>query len=241
MTRLDPAPLAAYGGLPESYRVVDVETTGIDHDSDRVIQLGWCDVAGRRAVKNASAVVNWPAAMAAVEVAALAARLDKTRATMESRGNSYPWTVDLLRKVGLPPAEVWKKFTAGHRPTDYVAHYGWLLDYGMIGRFAEATGASFAPDHAQLHDTGLLTKACLMSLRRRPDEGPRSYYLRVYQAGGSPRHNLERCLDLFGLHGSGAVKRHMHGSADYDAWVTHLIFEKLRNMLVEVRYVGEVR
>lgn len=217
-----------YGPLPSDYLTLDTETSGLDAQRDKIVQIGWCRVANGKAVENGHLVVDWTAGASPLEVSNLAADLEHVRSRMARRGNQYPWTIDLLRKRGRPPAEVAAALAAKFAEvTGFVTHYGWMLDYPMIGAFMAGQGRRFDPPHHQLYDTGLLVKMCLIGLTPVNGEPLRSFLLRLHQVISSPRHSLAACVSLFDLQAQGATTTACHEAA-YDSWLVHLIFEALR-------------
>ena len=234
MAKLDFRPAAAfavaYGPWPDDYLVVDTETTGLDPDADWPVQVGWCAVAGRRPLVNAAAALNWPDALPAPALASFEDRLWRTARKMAARGNRYPWTVALLREKGVQPAAGLARAFAARPPGGhYVAHYGWGFDYPLVGRVAADLGLDdFAPPHEHLWDTAMLVKACQTGLVPKPNEPLRRFLGRLNDAAPRGRYSLTACVSIFDLAAAGAAAKEAH-DAGYDAWLSHLVFERLRD------------
>lgn len=216
-----------YGPLPDSYVCVDLESTGIT-PKDKVVQIGWCLVKDRKPVLSQSVVLDWTDD-STVDQKWLADTLERTRAKMESKGKQYPWTPRLLKEHGKTPQAAVEKFITACEPYDaYSTHYGWAFDYPRLGALFDAYGFEFAPSQARMIDTGLLTKAALTSTLPRHGETVAAYMRRIDAVRQSPRHNIEACVDLYGLNVAGAHKKNAHDGG-YDAWLVALMTEKVRH------------
>lgn len=233
---LDAGPLATWaavhGPLPDDYLAVDVETAGLGED-DPVLQVGWCEVVGRRAVLEAALVIDWGAVLDAAGRDALATRLARTRAVMAAKDKQYPWTLDFLARHGVHPAAAGQRLAAVLRPDRwYAAHFGWKFDYRRLGHLMArcAPAHPFEPDVARMLDTGLLVKACQTGVHARHGESPVGYARRVLDAPFRGRNALEACVELFDLRAGGAGTKAAHESS-YDSWLVHLILEQLRTRL----------
>lgn len=218
----------AYGPFPRDYLAVDVETTGLSPD-DVPVQIGWCEVIDGKPAHNVARVIDWTQHFDRAALTALAARMEKTRAAMQSKGKAYDWTLDRLAERGKSPREVGAELSRLFRPDRaYVAHYGWGFDYRVIGAFMHAYATQpFSPEHENLIDTQVLVKACLLGVAPTRSEAVRDYIARVTNIRFRGGSSLEACVDLFRLQNSGVKQADLH-AACYDAWATHLILEKLR-------------
>jgi hypothetical protein len=217
-----------YGPFPDSYVCVDLESTGIT-PQDKIVQVGWCLVKDRKPVLSQAVVLDWTDD-AGTDQRWLLDTLEQTRHKMEQKGKQYPWTPRLLRERGKTPRAAVETFVAACRGYDaYSTHYGWAFDYPRLGALMDGFGFEFAPDQTRMLDTGLLTKACLVGVEPRPGETVSAYVRRVAAVRAAPRHNLEVCVDLYGLKTTGASTKNTH-EGGYDSWLVALMTERLRHM-----------
>lgn len=231
-TQLDTSVLSdwvrLYGEFPDDYVCVDLESTGIT-ERDKIVQIGWCLVRGRKPILTGSVVLDWTDD-ADTDQKWLAETINRTRKKMADKGKQYPWTIDLLKKSPYTPKGAVEKFVeVCNGYAAYSAHYGWAFDYPRLGSLMASFGVDFAPDTAKMYDTGMLTKACLVSIRPRDGESVPSYMKRINSARSAPRHNIETCVELYGLRAAGAATKNAH-EGGYDAWLVALMTEKMRHL-----------
>lgn len=216
-----------YGPFPDDYVCVDLESTGIT-PQDKIVQIGWCLVKDRKPVLSQSVVLNWTVDPF-VDQKWLVDTLERTRSKMEDKGKQYPWTVKLLREHGKTPADAINQFVTACKPYDaYSTHYGWAFDYPRLGALLDEHRHTFAPEQNRMLDTGLLTKAALTNTPPKHRETVAAYMRRIDAIRNSPRHNIEVCMDLYGLNVAGAHKKNAHDGG-YDAWLVALMTEKIRH------------
>lgn len=231
---IDPAVLRAwfdeYGLPPDDYLAVDIESSGVDHRKDYPVQFGWCRVVGRAAALGAAVAVDW-SGLDRAEYDIFRARLAACRESMAARGNNYPWTPELLVRVGKAPGDAVAALADAFTPADdpaFVTHNGWAFDYPVIGRaFERYSRRAFAPHHDRMWDTAMMVKAAQVGLFPRRGEALRPYLLRLHEARPNGRYNLPECVRMFDLGDTGASVRHAH-DAEYDSWLCHLVLERLR-------------
>jgi DNA polymerase III epsilon subunit-like protein len=217
-----------YGPFPDNYVCVDLESTGIT-PQDKIVQIGWCLVKDRKTVLSQSVVLDWTRD-SGTDQKWLVDTLERTRTKMVQKGKQYPWTMALLRERGKTPAAAVESFINACEPYDaYSTHYGWAFDYPRIGQLLDAYGHEFAPDQSRMIDTGLLTKACLTNTAPKRGESVSAYMRRIDAIRSSPRHNIEACMDLYGLDVAGAHKKNAHDGG-YDAWLVALMTERVRHL-----------
>jgi len=235
-SKFDPVPLVAwgveYGSIPDDYITLDIESSGIDVNRDLPLQLGWCVVKNRKAVLEEDVLIDWTKTLTATQLDELAVRMDATRRRMAEKEKAYPWTIDMLRSKGMSAVKAVTRFASalGSNPT-VAAHYGWLFDYPALGRTFDLIGQEFSPEHNRMYDTGLMLKACLVGISPARNEPLAAYTKRLHTARCSVRHNLEAASELFDLRTtSGADKGSQH-RAGYDAWLVHLLLERLRPLM----------
>jgi len=223
-----------FGKLPRNYLAVDTETSGVDPRQDYILQLGFCKVADSQAKLYGSLTIDWTQVLNRSQLQDLERRMDGARTAMQKRGKQYDWTIDSLTKHGKHPREIAKRFLAQVGDDwAFAAHYGFLLDYPIIGKFLQQYGEKpFAPELEKMIDTGLLVKAGFIGVSPEQHEDMMSYVKRVDTVRAAPRHSMEHCVDYFDLVKQGAVKKNLH-DAGYDAWCVHLLVEKMRSYVPE--------
>lgn len=206
---------------PDDYMVLDTETTGFHHVNDRVLQVGICTVEGRKAIKTSSAVIRVESSVQiSPEVSAI-----------------HGITRDRVDAEGVDPRDYYTKLYEAL--TSQQNSEGMFVGHNFVrfdGPFLEVEIAryvqpfKFSPN--SVIDTGMIIKAS--KLARLPDFGQSMRELWMSVAGLKVKglyYNLgEYCFNRFGLEKYGA-KRDMVHDAGYDAWLTHLVLEELRNIV----------
>jgi len=230
-TKIDCLPLLnyikEYGPIPDDYVSIDIEASGLG-ERDLPLQIGWCIVKNRKPIVEVSHVIDWTSYLKSNEVEDLAKRMDDTRKKMDSKGYSYPWTIKMLKTRGKHPKEVAKKLFETIDNQYLVAHYGWMFDYPVIGKYLSKYGNyNFSPDQSLLLDTGILVKSMLVSVSPSKGEPYHTYLKRIHSINTGHKHSVTACLDIFGLNSKGVNKSATHDSG-YDSWLVHLILESLR-------------
>lgn len=219
-----------YGEFPDDYCAIDCETSGLDLDLDRILQVGIVLVRGRKAVFSKSYVIGWTYLLDAPELDDLALRMRRTAAAFERKNRNYPWNLDLLAARGEPPTAVAVaiKEDLGDHPY-CVGHYAWGFDFPRMARFLNAHSSKFDVYQTRLYDTCLMTRAALANQSPQVHESPLDYFRRIDAIRGMPPCKLEDCIARFGLEKQGAAPSGTH-MAEYDAWAAHLFFEKHREL-----------
>lgn len=215
---------------PEDYTSIDCETTGLDVDHDRVLQIGWCRVENRKSVENAGVAVNCAAGMSDVERSFLRHRIRETAARMADRGLVYEWSLDRIA-TGLPARQAAASLAAACPSDHVVSHYGISFDYHMIDRFCREHGAGGLPDltSGRLLDTYVLYKAAAVPILPRSGESYASAVSRTNAARTKLKCSMSALVASLGLTDRGAVVRRAH-DAIYDSWLASLAFERLREL-----------
>lgn len=214
--------------IPRSYVAIDLETSGLDVEKDRVIHIGWCTVEDTRTVLSEGVVLDWTRVLNGPELAKFEHDLERTKRSMEARGNGYRWTVDEVRSRGVNPRDALDRFAMSRKDRPMVAHHGWGFDYPMLGNLYKKFGLDFEVPHVDLLDTCLMARAILGPLEHLPNEDYRAYVRRLSQVRCA-KHTLRDCVTLFDLHQYGVDPKHGH-DAEYDAWVCSLVLERMREL-----------
>lgn len=219
-------------GMPVSYVVLDIETSGLNHDHDKVLQIGWCTVQNRRCQENAGIVIDHTVGMSDLELAMLKSRIDATAGKMKELGKQYGWSVSRIQEKGVSPKIAVNKLVEVTEPFDDVlAHYGIAFDYPMLSNLTKPINGFELPnlESGHIHDSALMYKACVARIRPRPRESYVSYISRIMDTRGPFKYSMATCITYFGLEAQGAVVRRSH-DAIYDTWLAHLVYESIRNL-----------
>ena len=223
-------------GFPETYVAVDIETTGLSKETDLIVQLGWCTVKTKQAKRNASIIVNHVDGKLPIEVQTLRERLQATKIAMakKSTGPSfYPWSPELLVEKGKLPKEAADEFVSVCQEYDYiVSHHGMGFDFPMINRFVRDSCGMYLPELStgKLVDTAIVVKAARANYRPMRGESYAAFINRVNQCHKSVRFSMATCIEILDLKEVGVSTRRTHDAA-YDAWLSHLIVERLRQFV----------
>ena len=232
--RLDPKVIRIWAdvyGMPESYVAVDVETSGLDKDTDHILQLGWCKVRNKIAIENSGLVINCTENMSDIEKDIVEHRLMHTANKMAIKGAAYEWDINKISK-GESPKKALDKFTSVCDSSNHLlSHYGTSFDYYMLDSFYLKYGNVRLPtlDEGQLLDSFILYKAAVCGIVPRDGESYSSIVNRVLYAKAPVSCSMKACVSALNLTDEGVVTKRAH-DAIYDAWLSHLVYESLRNI-----------
>jgi DNA polymerase III epsilon subunit-like protein len=213
---------------PERYMVIDLETTGLERDKDRILQLGLC-VVNQGKVKMFAGQNGRRRPFLSQYF-----RVPPEAITLESIAVNGI-TNDIIQRHGVAPRAALEKFqsllqTARRNNWALVGHN--LIRFDLPFLLVEAEGLGVRLNFADMPvvDTGMIVKAC--QLTDHPPRAPVSRYFR--EIADLPRrgvfYSLDRvCVPQFGLESKGVDPRRTH-DAGYDCWVTHLLFQELVRM-----------
>jgi DNA polymerase III epsilon subunit-like protein len=193
-----------------TYLVFDFETTGLDPDRDRIIQVGLCIVTDRQVTDRLGWLVNQD-----VEV------------PLEARRVHGITTAD-IRAHGLPPREsLARLFDALAAAPVCMGHN--IHQFDALFLLAESQRLGLTPPvYSDFVDTAALFKGWKLGLPRGPDEDYATYTRRVLgiRTPGL-KYSVPACLQALGVK---VDPSHLHDASN-DAYATHLIFEALQKVL----------
>lgn len=226
-----------FGKLPDSYLVIDTETTGLSPADDLIVQLGWCEVQNRRVVDNAGVVLNWLGSDAFVPEDEFLGRLERTRKVMESKGNYYPWTPEVIRGGDDPLvclADLLFRIEADHVPC-IVTHNGWSFDAPMLeSHFRRFLYRDYYFNEHRMLDTGAIEKGSQLGLTPQPDDSLRDFTRRVMQRRSTIKWSLaNHCVPRYDLARKHNLDLDSAHTAPFDCYVTHLLLETYRGFMPE--------
>lgn len=190
-----------------SYLVFDFETTGLDPETDRIIQVGLCSVSDGAVVDRSSWLVKQN-----VEVPQEATRI-------------HGISTDEIKANGIPPHDSIRRVLAamGRAPT-CIGHNIHRFDVPFLLAESHRLGAS-VPDCEHFIDTAAIFKGRKLAMPQKPTESPRAYADRVFSVRAPGlRYSIPTCLAELDID-AGTARLH---DASHDAYVTHLIFQNLR-------------
>lgn len=227
--------LAPGRGWPDSYLVLDTETSGLDNERDFVIELGWARADGGAVSHSGALLLDWTRPEYAVYHDQIRAGMRKAGEHMRSKGRSYRFTFDGLAE-GEDPREVLGDFAdmlaedvAGGLAV--VGHNVWSFDRVMLHRNVwRAAGRSLAFPYSNVFDTAAVEKARQLELW--PPEPGESSPERWYTMLATRRTSCnldEHCNRVYGLK-IDAKKAH---TAEYDCIVTHRLLEAMKALAAE--------
>lgn len=227
-----------FGPIPDDYLVVDVETSGLKHDQDVILQIGWCEVENRQVVDNDAVVLNWfDNSVRLPDPRWLRERINQTRAVMTREGNAYPWTEPVLRAGEKPLvalAELLLRLRSHALPA-IVTHNGWMFDAPMIeNHFKRYLSTPFEFAERRMWDTGALEKGVQLNMRPLPNDTLRSYSRRVMAKICRIKWALTKhCIPKYQLDKRFGLNVQDAHRADFDTRATHCLLQVFREQMEE--------
>lgn len=234
--------LQRYGGeLPLDYCCFDVETTGFSREHDLPVEMGHCLVYDGKVEKRTNLALNW-VDDPDIPNDWLEARLRKIHIAMEEKGEKWHITMDYLQQ-GLDPMRVLEFYydyiiVTMDNGTMPVFHNGFAFDEPLLqATFRDMLGINdFSFGDEIVLDTSALVKAVQMAeldeirVAPQPNESMREYFKRIHYGRWAKgvKHNLNFCIEKFGLREKHNIDVNELHTAGTDAWVCHLLVEELR-------------
>ena len=206
------AALCPGGRLPDSYLLLDTETSSEVDEDCRIVQLGMIPVIDRKLQTVISEILDWPG----------------MQITPKCLGVHHI-SMERVKAAGLSGPEYFKevvpfindylstKMVVGHNIVSY--------DLPVVEQAAALAGVTLVDNLNRVFDTGLLAKAHLMHAVPKLDETLEKFWLRLMptRIGG---WSLARCRDVFDL--SKVVPEDAH-DASVDCKLTHYTLEAFRS------------
>jgi DNA polymerase III epsilon subunit-like protein len=227
-----------FRNFPCDYLAVDIETTGVEKGLDLIVQIGHCAVVNGVPVDRSGTLLDWTA-VPSVDQRWLADRLALVKKRVEfdrqgqPTGKHYHVTYDRLRAEGADPIAVlraYRDWFAKIRADGLflVSHNGNQFDAPFLsGAFSVFLGEDHPVLDGEMFDTGMVEKALRGNLGLWAEDTPKSFFDRV---GRQPLKGVRWALDAFaipqhGLHVKHALDMSLAHTADYDAYLCHLLFQ----------------
>lgn len=227
--------------FPNDYIAFDLETTGFQPEDSLIVQIGHCRVENRKPVDRGSVILDWTKS-ADLDQDWLKLKLEDTKAQIEladgeSTGRQFPFTYERLKNEGISPDEALNKYSemfkkakaAGIR---FVGHNAIGFDSIFIESHFKLINSDFVFDDRDIIDTGIIEKANQLDKFPWEHESNRAFSKRIRGiAAKGLCWNLDNCcVKKYALDKKYGVKLDDCHSADFDAYVTHLLLEEFRSL-----------
>lgn len=237
-----------YGGIPDTYVVLDIETSGLAPHYDKILQIGHCLVIDRVAVDRRSVLLDWTKARDRTKVYdddidKLKESIEVVRKAVTDKGKPFHTTWDRLRVEGEDPYKALREYAEWVRE---IVENGWFLvmhnGYHFDCKFLENAFKEYAPDLAPkggvwfpdnaVFDTGVIMKAAQIDLVPRYQETLKQFSMRVTseRRKGVYWSLNEYSVPKLGLDKKYNLQAEKAHDAEYDCYVCHLLFEELRGL-----------
>lgn len=241
-----------FGCVPENYLVVDLETSGFDPTKDVILQVGHCVVKDRQVVDRGSFLLDWTQGrgprwhnhagtqqpQAGPDLAWLQARVAETEKQIRAQGKQFHTTWERLCAEGHNPWDILEEYRTWFKEVSgngwfLLTHNGYAFDIKFFDnhfdRFLNRPGKHF---DCSIFDTGAILKAAQLPTLPHAGETPETFARRVASVR---RKGLRWSLSEYAVPRFGLEKKHdldplQAHDAGYDAYVTHLLFEHLREL-----------
>lgn len=221
--------------FPESYIVLDVETSGLDVKRDYIVQFGHLVVENRVARKPVETVLDWTRCDKASH-GDVRQRLAEMEHYFKTRQREAKFSFAGIAREGVDPVEVlriYHELFKQHQDAGcfFLTHNGIRYDTQIVAsHFKRFLGVDFTFDPSCMIDTGLLEKASQLNLLKHPSETLGQFYRHVANEYGKgvywaldshcvPKYKL---VEKYGLD-----MRNAH-CAGFDCYATHLLMEEFR-------------
>jgi len=192
--------------FPDSYAIIDCETTGFSREDDLIIDVGWMVVKENAVLHECSMLLDW--SQHDVDHAFLKDQLLRQATEYGRAGRQHHYSWERLCSEGLPPMEVLQAFAMFiydyiNKPGSMVIGHGfWNFDREMIdahtNKFMGGYVLPWQPD--SIFDTGLLEKAAQSLVFPYAGETLDMWYTRINAHHIRVKYNLEgHCVPKYHL------------------------------------------
>ncbi|NLX13800.1 MAG: 3'-5' exonuclease [Phycisphaerales bacterium] len=194
----------------ESYLVFDFETSGLNPQSDRIIQVGFCQVEDGQVIGQGGWLINQAVRMCREAIAL------------------HGITPEKLREQGIDPRDSLTRFLEmiGNAPA-CIGHNIHMFDVLFLNAEAKRLGLAMPSTH-DFADTAALFKGWKMGVSKSSRESHRDYAQRVLSMRvPGLKYAIPACVKSLG------IKADMSGAhvACHDAYLTHLIYQRLQRLV----------
>jgi len=212
------------GRLPDSYLVVDVETSGFRHSPsdprvkpDVVVQLGYAVVRDRKLVECTDILLKRPPG------------------TMSAGASRVTGITDEILADGVEPALVYEQFVElcnvfrGAKMM-FIGHNMIFFDAPFIAADSARCGHPFKFAAGEILDSGVIYKAGQMRVIPNARENLHTFMLRVANTHSRVKWNLTLAIQSLGIDKANGLDMSKAHAAGFDCQVTHLLIEELRKL-----------
>lgn len=210
------------GQLPQSYLVIDIETSGFSVQKNRIVQLGACPVFDGEVKQESgfSLLIKRP-------------RGTMTRGAMEVTGI----TDEMLMEKGMDPVTALEHMLALFE--DFRGKGFMFIGHNLAGFDVPFYEAEFRRENLQwkfredeIFDTGTIVKALQLGATVLDGESLRTFFMRVKEiwAKGVYWALDKYCVPTFQLVSRYGIDVGKHHDAAYDCYVTALILEDIKRL-----------
>jgi len=239
-----------FSNFPDDYLVIDIETSGVNFDTDLILGLGYSLVIARKEVDRGNFVLDWTR-HPDVDQQWLIRRMAETKQNVEFSGGQptgkiYHFSYDRLRNEGSDPIEVLREYLnllhdISNNKQFFVAHNGYHFDACVLSEhFDTFLKQQFNFDDYELLDTGMIEKGSRASMIPWEGDSVRSWSERVYRQRmkGVSWALDKHCIPYYGIDKKYNIDLTKAHDAGFDCWMTHLLLEHWRD-LVEAAYKND--
>jgi len=206
------------GKLPDTYLVIDLETTGLpDHGREEyVTQFGYAAVTDRKIADSHASLLKTPPGWIHPEASRVTGITD-----------------EMIQRDGEDPAAFYEKlikiFALYRGKSMFVGHNVYGFDCPFLEADFEHHGHDFKFDDSESIDTGMIFKASQLFLAPADNETLGQFYRRVGNVRSRVKWNLAFAIRRLGLDMKFGLDLSKAHSADVDCRFTHILFEELRS------------
>jgi DNA polymerase III epsilon subunit-like protein len=221
--------------FPDSYIVLDTESTGLKVAYDYVVQFGHLAVVDRIPRKPTATVLDWTRCPL-ISHGDFRQRLYETEHDIRTHGGCYRFSYERVAKEGIDPIsvlEIYHDLFEYHQSTgsQILTHNGIRFDIQIVKhQFRRFLGSTFEFDQELVVDTGLLEKARQLDLAPFKNESRASYYQRINAVPGKGVYwSLDKhCIPMYDLGRKYCLDMSQAHTAGFDCYITHLLMEEIR-------------
>ena len=221
--------------LPETYLVLDCETTGFSREQDYIIDVGWLVVRNHAIIESGSSMLDW--SQADVDHNYIQSQLMRQATEYGRMGRRHQYPFERLQREGKDPLAVLHEYAMRiytHITQDagvIVGHGFWNFDREMLNahtsRYLDGYVLPWQPN--SIFDTGLLEKAAQALIYPYAGETMDTWYARVNDNHIPVKYNLEtHCVSKYRLVERYGVSADAMHTAACDCQLIYCLYDTYR-------------
>lgn len=204
------------GNLPDSYLVLDLETSGLNWSTNVITQFGFAVVQDRKMVDNMAIYVKRPPGTMSEEAAKITGITD-----------------ELLMEKGVEPATVFPQvlnLLGLYRKSGcmFMGHNMVSFDAPFLAADCERHDQDFRIAPNEYIDTGMMFKASQIRLTPGNHEDLHAFFCRVKDYRSHARWNLKLATQMLNVDTKHDLDLDKAHDAGFDCMMTHYVFEEMR-------------